>query len=101
MPRTKEKEGQKQDALRDSGEAVQQIWRLRLSPWNVISNLCPAQLVWRKALAEHTLVALNHFPPQLHGRIPGAWKKLKTWRRHEMPRHRQSLQRWSMVVLQV
>ena len=23
---------------------------------------------------------------QLHGRIPGAWKKWKTWRRHEMPR---------------
>ena len=36
--------------------------------------------------AEYTLAALQHFVPQLHGRIPGAWKKLKTWRRHEMPR---------------
>ena len=35
--------------------------------------------------AEYTLAALHHFAPQLHGRIPGAWKKLKTWRRHEMP----------------
>ena len=36
--------------------------------------------------AESTLAAMHHFAPQLHGRIPGAWKKLKTWRRHELPR---------------
>ena len=38
------------------------------------------------AQAQCTLGALHHFAPQLRGRIPGAWKKLKTWRRHEMPR---------------
>ena len=38
------------------------------------------------AQAQCTLGALHHFAPQLRGRIPGAWKKLKNWRRHEMPR---------------
>ena len=37
------------------------------------------------AQAECTLGAVHHSAPQLRGRIPGAWKKLKTWRRHEMP----------------
>ena len=36
--------------------------------------------------AEDTLAALHHVALLLHGRIPGAWKKVRTWRRHEMPR---------------
>ena len=36
--------------------------------------------------AEYTLAALHHFAPPLHGRIPAAWKQVRTWRRHEMPR---------------
>ena len=36
--------------------------------------------------AEYTLASVHHFVPQLRGRIPGAWRKLKTWRRHELPR---------------
>ena len=36
--------------------------------------------------AQSTLAAVNHFVPQLRGHSPGVWKKLKTWRRHELPR---------------
>ena len=36
--------------------------------------------------AQYTLASVHHFVPQLRGRISGAWRKLKTWRRHEVPR---------------
>ena len=93
-----------------------QIWQFRLLPWSAISKRCGISFIiwtflanlfpvhWRLdeelsdyveelwangdglAQAQCTLGALHHFAPQLRGRISGAWKKLKTWRRHEMHR---------------
>ena len=41
------REGQRQDALSDSGEAVEHIWRLRLLPWGVISKRCGISfIIW-------------------------------------------------------
>ena len=51
---------------------------------NTWKNCGPLEMGFTQA--EYTLAALHHFAPQLRGRITGIWKKLKTWRRHEMLR---------------
>ena len=35
--------------------------------------------------AEIILAAFHHFAPQLIGRLPGAWRRVGAWRRHELP----------------
>ena len=112
MPRTKVKrrtearrtERQRRGSLADLAvEAVtlernqQTLWNLDVfgkplpcTVWRLDEELseCVEEL-WAAgdglAQAECTLDALHHFAPLLRGRIPGAWKKLKTWRRHDMP----------------
>ena len=59
-------------------------WRLDDELSVYFEELCPAGDGLSQA--QSTLAAVNHFAPQLRGHTPGAWKKLKTWRRHELLR---------------
>ena len=64
---------------------------LPATTWELDESLCEfLDELWSAGdgltQGEMTIAGLQHLAPQLVGKLPGPWRRLKTWGRNELPR---------------